>query len=925
MPPTVEKEIQVKIKALVEGLKTVKEFQATLSLIRQAGGKKFDLKPGDTGGFTKVLTVVRQLSPALDSAAIRAEDLAGALGKGSGLAGIAGPLGVIVALLAGAGVGLAAVLFRLASHAAEVGSRFHDMSIETGLSVETLSGIELQLKQSNATLEDFGKGVFDLQKNLAEAARSGKSFGLGIKDPEAALKDMDGTLRTVLRNLAAIPDEGTRNAEGARVMGRAYRQLRVFLADTNGDLDKTIEKARAAGLVMSKEAAQAADEFGDQLDQMRTVASRTAATLGVQLLPEFNRLFRLINAESKNTASVFGLAFDSIVGLIRQANRDLLVLLAGLKTMGQVGPSGFLDGTFQKNLAQLALEANTPLPNAGGPEGTGGLDKDGGESKLAKLLLDVAQKRRELARAVADAEVAAQASAADRALDLLKDGLRREGEQLDEQLERNLISLKRYYANRGRLQEQALTEEIARESGRLEESILKLGRDLARIGEDTKGKIAEVDADPKSKETDAEKQARKDAAALEGQRRLVEARAAAEKEQADIKARILKLERDLGDAQRKNGDDQAKALAELSAQMEETAAQLLDTQGPLGDLQKLILADSEKIKESFRQRLEAARANYGAESEAVKNLIALQDTLIAKAAAARRLARLDELDRRRQLDVETAQAGVRENVVAEEQARQRVLAVNREYLYVLLDELSALEARARKEGADAETRQAIQDRRNRINDLRRDIEGGGLDRILSDTAINSAASGAEEFADSLLKSVRSLKDLKTAGLEFAQSFLSALTQVIIKMLVLRAMSAIFGGGGGGGGGIGAAAGLSISGARAEGGLVSSRGFYDMAERGPEFVIKNSALRNIGVGALDFMNRTGRLPVLSAGASPEGFAPGAGGGLAPNVTLRNVNLFDLEDLVGAMATAPGERLLINFISRNPRKIRQLLGL
>jgi hypothetical protein len=185
---------------------------------------------------------------------------------------------------------VATEVFNLAKDAADLESKYHDLSVQSGLAVETLSGLDLELTQNASSTEALAQANLILQKNLGEAARGNDGLRaalarVGITDFNAALNDSDGTLRTVIKSLGGMTAEGQRNALGSQIMGRAYKQLAVFIAETGGDIDKVIEKARELGLVVSKDAAGAADAFGDKLDEVTHQLGSVKRELGEQLMP----------------------------------------------------------------------------------------------------------------------------------------------------------------------------------------------------------------------------------------------------------------------------------------------------------------------------------------------------------------------------------------------------------------------------------------------------------------------------------------------------------------------------------------------------------------------------------------------------------------------------------------------------------------
>ncbi|HYY41521.1 MAG TPA: hypothetical protein VE775_02240, partial [Pyrinomonadaceae bacterium] len=239
-------------KRLDERLKQlVTQAEKTNSILENGVAKSAD-KAAQSGGHLS--GVLQKLTGDLGLTGGAAGNLSGYLSA----LGVGGVAGIAAAGLAAVGGGLIGLSF----HAINAGSELNDLSIKTGLTVETLSGLSLQLKQSGTDTQTFAQGMFFLQRNLASAAGGSKDLQaaferLGIKDTNTALGDMEGTLRQVARGLINVSDAGRRNALGAEVMGRAYKDLAVFIQDINGDIDQTIEQARRLGIVLSGDLAQA--------------------------------------------------------------------------------------------------------------------------------------------------------------------------------------------------------------------------------------------------------------------------------------------------------------------------------------------------------------------------------------------------------------------------------------------------------------------------------------------------------------------------------------------------------------------------------------------------------------------------------------------------------------------------------------------
>lgn len=285
---------------------------------------------------------IKQLRSTFDSE-VKAIDSSGktafvSLGNSVGLstsqmAGLAKALpivGIALAAVGGAAVAAGLAIFSLAKQTAEYGSLINDASLKTGLTAETLSGLDLQLKQSGTSVEAFSRSIVFMQRYLEAAAEGGKEQirvlkALGI-EPIEGLKNTEETVRKLFLALGKL-DEGQRNAIGSKILGRSFQELSVFVADTNGNFDTAIEKSREMGLVMSQEAAKSADEFGDSLDELSNRSLAAGRTIGTIVIPGIRTSIGQLNEAFTSVPDVVGGATIAVKSFI-DTNIGIPLMLA---------------------------------------------------------------------------------------------------------------------------------------------------------------------------------------------------------------------------------------------------------------------------------------------------------------------------------------------------------------------------------------------------------------------------------------------------------------------------------------------------------------------------------------------------------------------------------------------------------------------
>src|SRR5215471_4496449 len=131
----------------------------------------------------------------------------------------------------------------------ELGSHLDDLSKQTGLSVQTLSGIKSVVEENGSSLDAFAGGIFRLQKELGTikdetdpAALAIKQLGLNFKELQNASPDR--TLQLITDALAKQQNPINRNALAFQLLGKSARELIPAVLELAGK----IEELRQNGL-----------------------------------------------------------------------------------------------------------------------------------------------------------------------------------------------------------------------------------------------------------------------------------------------------------------------------------------------------------------------------------------------------------------------------------------------------------------------------------------------------------------------------------------------------------------------------------------------------------------------------------------------------------------------------------------------------
>jgi hypothetical protein len=246
-----------------------------------------------------------------------------------------GPMGLVAGAAGGAVVAMASALVSLANAAAKADGELYDLSRRTGASVEALSSFRLLAEQSGVALGDVARGFGQMQRAVVAAGHSTgeaqETFrALGVNLAELRRQTPEQQFETLARQIAGIVDPAQRTAAALEVFGKAGAELLPLLADLSDQgLPAVIAKAEELGLVVSGDAARAADEFGDALAELGAATTAVGHGIGRVLLPPLTQLIKDLTAAG--TAA-------------RQGKTDLAEWFNALAGRGPAAPSGPLSG-----------------------------------------------------------------------------------------------------------------------------------------------------------------------------------------------------------------------------------------------------------------------------------------------------------------------------------------------------------------------------------------------------------------------------------------------------------------------------------------------------------------------------------------------------------------------------------------------------
>jgi lambda family phage tail tape measure protein len=247
-------------------------------------------------------------------------------------------------------------------------SSFSQVSQQFGISTEALSALRRE-----ATL--FGSDFGEVEKALAKVSTAAstnngvfKAMGLTVTDSNGKLKSSEQLLLDVATKFSGYQDSAAKAALAQRLFGQEGSQLIPMLDDIGRrGLPAVIEQARQAGALFGGDTSNAAKQFTNDLNKLRTGADDFGLQLAQSLLPALDKAVSLLDDPSFNKA-LQGIA--EAIGEIAEKAVETTKALADMYNKARGGVDVELGGNITnqagRDIAQQQLDALMAKRQSGG-------------------------------------------------------------------------------------------------------------------------------------------------------------------------------------------------------------------------------------------------------------------------------------------------------------------------------------------------------------------------------------------------------------------------------------------------------------------------------------------------------------------------------------------------------------------------------
>jgi hypothetical protein len=590
-----------------------------------------------------------------------------------GLGGLTDAARSVNGVLAGLGVALSAAgLGAMVKSALDSADALNKLSQRVGITVESLSTLVPAAELSGVSAQTFETGLkklattmFEAATGSQESARRFAALGVEFQNQDGTLRATDAVLLDLAERFAAMPDGAQKSALAVQLFGKSGAELIPFLNQGREGIAALTGEMAELGVQIGGETAAQAEVFNDALAKLRLATTSLANRVIEAFLPAMNEMAggMVESAKQGGTlravldgvmlvlktlalgAATVGKAFVALGEAIGGGMAAAVEALSG-NVVGAKAIMSDLKGSLLRRLDELAefrdslfdpKSIEVQAPRIQADPSLLQRFADPGKTR------DAASARAALLKAQMEAEFA-----------LLKDGLARQKQALDTALQDRLVSIRDYYTQKTQLEQREIDTEIERRQQ-------ELAAQRALI------------ADPRASESE---------------------RLRAKGDVAKAEADLITLNNRRADVEQANARAAARAereLADALAQAREELAQLTGTD------------TAEQRRAAIERGYQDLRARLAAENDAAG--VSLIDRLIDVKAAQANLAALETAWRQVTERLRNAQEAIgiqqQAGLLTEAQARERIIALQRESAAEMQRLLPAMQQAARAIGPDA--------------------------------------------------------------------------------------------------------------------------------------------------------------------------------------------------------------------------------
>lgn len=201
--------------------------------------------------------------------------------------------------LSAAAAGAAAGLLGNAVNAARTADDINTLSKQYGVSVREIQRMNYAQDLIDVSTKDMLASYAKLTKQMGAGSDAFEKLGVNIYDVHGDLRDSQEVWYDTLEALSKVSNETERDVLAMDLFGKSAASLSGII-DDGGEALKTLgQEAEDAGLILSTDALESANQFNDAMDKLKATAAQSfleaGASLATTLVPAMEKLAAVVS------------------------------------------------------------------------------------------------------------------------------------------------------------------------------------------------------------------------------------------------------------------------------------------------------------------------------------------------------------------------------------------------------------------------------------------------------------------------------------------------------------------------------------------------------------------------------------------------------------------------------------------------------
>jgi hypothetical protein len=218
------------------------------------------------------------------------------------------------------------------------------MAQKVGMSTEALSKLTYAAKLSDVSMQELQIGVQQLAKNMEAGSEGLAALGISATDSAGNLRSTAEVFADVAEAFANMEDGAGKTAIAMNIFGRSGAQLIPLLNSGRRGLSDMGDEAQRLGVVISGDAAKAAEKFNDNMTRLQEAASGLTQQITQDLLPSLigitEALLEIVKAGSpaRQFLSDTATFLEEWGPSLSNTRREIESITEALRYLGILGP-----------------------------------------------------------------------------------------------------------------------------------------------------------------------------------------------------------------------------------------------------------------------------------------------------------------------------------------------------------------------------------------------------------------------------------------------------------------------------------------------------------------------------------------------------------------------------------------------------------